>query len=79
MILKDPNEICKDCQKDCFLDGKDYFMVQHDIWKKYGVGLGLLCMSCMEERIGRKLIKDDILVCHVTTHWNPYTSKILKE
>ena len=75
----DDNWLCEDCGKDCFVGNVDYYMVKHDIWHKYGLGesRGMLCMSCIEERIGHKLTKDDILDCPLTRHYNPYTSKIL--
>lgn len=69
---------CKDCGKDCSIDDKDYYMVTFELWEKYGVGSEMLCMNCMEERIGHKLTKNDILKCPITQVFNPYTSAILK-
>jgi hypothetical protein len=47
---------CADCGE------KDYnmYMVNDDIWKKYGNDKLTLCKSCLEERMGRKLTKKDI-------------------
>ena len=47
---------CADCGE------KDYkmYMVNDDIWKKYGNDKFTLCRDCFEKRIGRKLTKDDI-------------------
>jgi hypothetical protein len=47
---------CADCGE------KDYkmYMVNDDIWKKYGNDKLTLCRDCFEKRIGRKLTKDDI-------------------
>ena len=73
----DDNWLCKDCGKDCFIDSRDYYMVTHDIWENKGVGTGMLCMDCMEDRIGHKLTKNDILPCPLTEHFNPYTKVIL--
>jgi hypothetical protein len=40
---------------------------------------GMLCMSCAESRLGRKLQKEDILVCRLTTEDNFYTGAILNQ
>lgn len=77
-ISGDNKWLCKDCGKDTFIERKDYYMVTHDLWYKFGVGNGMLCMDCIENRIGRKLTKSDILVCPLTLDYNPYTSAILK-
>jgi hypothetical protein len=73
----DDKWLCASCGKDCYLDDKDYYMVKHHLWKKHGVGSGMLCMDCMEDRLGHKLTKEDILVCPLTTHFNYYTAEIL--
>lgn len=69
--------ICKDCGKDTGIDEKDYYMVTHQVWDEYGVGKDMLCMDCMESRIGHPLNKSDILDCPLNT-MNPYTSEIMK-
>ena len=69
---------CVDCGKDTFLsNSKDYYMVTHELWKKYGVGDGMLCMDCMEDRLGHKLTTKDILDCPLNTIINDYTMQIL--
>ncbi len=75
-----PNHwFCKDCGKDTYIDEKDYYMVTEKIWKKFGLnGRGMLCMNCMELRLGRKLIKTDLRKCDLN-NWNYYTQKILNE
>jgi hypothetical protein len=35
-------------------------MVNDDIWNKYGNDKLTLCKSCLEQRMGRELTKDDI-------------------
>ena len=77
-MIEDSKSTCLDCEKDTFLDWKDYYMVNHNIWKAYGVGDGLLCMDCIEKRLGRKLTKEDILDCILTRVMNPYTKEILE-
>ena len=46
---------CQDC------GNPDYkmYMVNDDLWSKYGNSENTLCMSCLEKRIGRKLTKQD--------------------
>ena len=47
-------------------------------WKNItGKDSGMLCMNCLEDRIGRKLKKKDLMWCGVYLDWNPYTRKIL--
>lgn len=76
-IIEDEHWACVDCNKLCYDDNRDYYMVTDEIWKKQGVGDGMLCMDCMEERLGHKLTKEDILVCPLTQVGNLYTSTIL--
>lgn len=71
--------ICKGCGKDCELDNIDYYVVRDAVWKKYGVGKGMLCMDCIEKRMGRKLAKKDIEPCFVTQTLNTYTAAILNK
>lgn len=68
---------CKDCGKDCFIDPKDYYMIHTHLWDIHGCGNGMLCMDCMEDRLGHKLKKEEILPCPLTEWMNPYTKEIL--
>jgi len=81
MIKKTENIfLCVDCSIDTGLHGwgdKNYYMVTDDIWKKYGVGEQMLCIDCLEKRMGRKLTKDDFTLCQLNTQHNPYTKSIL--
>jgi len=71
--------LCVDCSKDCIIDDKDYYMIKHSLWNKIGVGDGMLCMKCLENRLGHKLKKSEILLCLLTESNNPYTKKILNK
>jgi len=51
--------------------------VTTELWEKYGVGEKMLCIGCMEDRLGHKLTKEDITDCPVNTLMNEYTIKIL--
>ena len=38
----------------------EYYMVQNDIWRVYRAGDGMLCIGCLEKRMGRKLPVNEI-------------------
>lgn len=49
---------CQDCSTDT--RGGDYYMVNDDLWAKaHPQDVGMLCMSCLETRIGRPLVAGD--------------------
>jgi hypothetical protein len=52
-------------------------MIKDELWKKYGVGYRMLCMDCIENRLGRKLQKDDLTDCPLNTEDNEYTKAII--
>lgn len=54
--------LCVDCQFDTFQN--EYYMVKDEIWP-IGMDDGMLCIDCLEKRLGRKLIKDDFTDCLV--------------
>lgn len=70
--------MCMDCGKDTWVSVKDYYMVKDCIWEKYAwdVGEGMLCVDCMEERIGHKLTKNELTLC-LLNYDNPYTREII--
>lgn len=49
---------CVDCHQDTSAI-KEYYMVTFDLWDCYGAGSGMLCIGCLEARIGRLLQPDD--------------------
>ena len=49
---------CLDCGRDT-AQMSEYYMVHNRIWKRYGVKHGMLCIGCLERRMGRKLTKLD--------------------
>ena len=55
------NRMCWDCGHDTFLLG-EWFMLFNDIWWQ-AIGLDariyMLCVGCVEERLGRKLNGND--------------------
>jgi hypothetical protein len=66
---------CQDCGD---LEYKMY-MINDDIWKKYGNKENTLCIECFEKRIGRKLTKKDFLDYKNTlaNKNNPYIYKLI--
>lgn len=78
MITTKEHWCCKDCGKDTYINNIDYYIVNHEIWEKFGVGSDMLCLNCIETRIGHKLTKKDLIDCFVNK-FNPYTNSILYE
>lgn len=37
----------------------EYYMVNKPLWISSGMDTGMLCIGCLEERIGRQLVPDD--------------------
>lgn len=57
---------CLDCKIDTSggTGINEYYMVQHALW--YSVahnGRGMLCIGCLEQRLGRQLIAVDFTDC----------------
>ncbi len=68
---------CAECDKNTHIDPKDYYMLTFELWDAIGVGDGMLCMDCVETKLGRKLQAKDILDCPLNHNMNPYTMEIL--
>jgi hypothetical protein len=64
--FKSPNNDLKKSKEerftcaDCGEQNYNMYMVNDDIWNKYGNDKLTLCKSCLEQRMGRELTKDDI-------------------
>lgn len=50
--------VCGDCDYNTHL-GQEYYVVQDHIWELHGNGDGLLCIGCLERRLGRQLTAAD--------------------
>jgi hypothetical protein len=52
--------LCRDCQLDTIAHGH-YYVVDDALWASTGLGPhgGMLCLPCLERRIGRKLRLED--------------------
>jgi hypothetical protein len=45
---------CQDCPQDTL--GGDYYMVHNELWHRvHPNGAGMLCLPCLEKRVGRRL------------------------
>jgi hypothetical protein len=56
--MTDPQPMDFSCA-DCGYDYDEYYMVHDDIWQTHGVGDGMLCIGCLEKRLGRQLCRQD--------------------
>lgn len=51
---------------DCHVDTKDageYYMVRHPVWRQSRAGGAMLCIGCLEVRLGRPLGYRDFIAC----------------
>ena len=58
------NRHCKDCGVHTSRIG-EYYMVKDGVWADAGgspeFGWGMLCIGCLEKRLGRQLVSTDFL------------------
>lgn len=53
--IRETNQwLCTDCQK-CTACRGEYYWVKNNIWQRFGAGNGMLCLNCLENRLGRNL------------------------
>jgi hypothetical protein len=50
--------LCRSCGINTDRIG-EYYMVHNELWKCAGLGNGMLCIRCLERRLGRRLHKRD--------------------
>jgi Protein of unknown function len=56
---RDSNWLCLDCRKDTF---DEYYFVHNHLWRRAvdkSQRHGMLCLSCLQLRLGRPLMRDD--------------------
>lgn len=55
---------CRDCSIHTSSIG-EYYMVTNQVWEEAGgsteFGWGMLCIGCLEKRLGRQLVSTDFL------------------
>jgi hypothetical protein len=65
------NDFCLDCRNDTasLTNGAfEYYMVHNALWAKANPQInGMLCVGCLENRIGRQLMSDDFTDMPINT------------
>jgi hypothetical protein len=67
---------CVDCRKDTNKSG-EYYMVRDEVWAASGITPhgGMLCLRCLERRIGREInIEDFTAQCPTLKAWNKHVA-----
>ena len=75
-MMKDRSSfLCLDCGVDTGAIDEDY-MVTHELWARVNPGGdGMLCIGCLEKRLGRELTPDDFWLNSVSS---PKSERLLK-
>jgi hypothetical protein len=62
------NEHCADCGVNTF-EANEYYMVHNSVWGAAGMEMesGMLCIGCLEERLGRQLTSSDFIDAPINT------------
>lgn len=47
--------VCNDCQKET----DDSYMIHNELWASLGLTHGIMCVLCLEKRLGRQLTASD--------------------
>jgi hypothetical protein len=61
----DNNWLCLDCGKDTLHSKGDYYMLRNRLWRQLvprEQRHGMLCLACVESRLGRPLVSEDFRV-----------------
>lgn len=61
---------CLDCGVSTLENG-EYYMVTDEVWLEEvaAIDSGMLCIGCLEERLGRRLTKDDFILAPINDGW----------
>jgi hypothetical protein len=49
---------CSDCRVNTDIVG-EYYMVSDEVWQSARIDSGMLCIGCLEGRLGRRLVRSD--------------------
>lgn len=73
--------LCHDCGYNTLESNKDYYMVHNEVWQRYGLGQqpGMLCVSCLEMRMGHPLLAHQLTAAPINTLLNPFTRSLLQK
>ena len=73
---------CMDCHRDTSCAGlKEYYMVQFDMWNDLtnkNERDRMLCIGCLEDRLGRVLKSDDFTDCPLNRETNNKSARLCK-
>lgn len=61
---------CCDCKVDT-LAGREYYMLTQKTWKQTGLKAGILCIGCVEKRMGRELRPRDFTSAPINAIFPP--------
>jgi hypothetical protein len=62
---------CLDCSRDTAV-AREYYMVRKKLWLAANPsGKGMLCVGCLEKRLGRRLTPTDFTDCLLNTEFSP--------
>lgn len=67
--------LCVDCGVDTG-EVHEYYMVADDLWAAAGDVPGMLCIGCLETRLGRMLTRDDFTGAPVNADLWPQSSRL---
>jgi hypothetical protein len=73
------SSICLDCHIDTMFILFEYYVVYNEIWKQATEKherLSMLCIGCLEKRLGRKLCKDDFKNCPVNKRFERKSQRL---
>ena len=78
-FIDSTGHLCRDCGYNTLESDKDYYLVHDAIWQRYGLGQqpGMLCVNCLEKRMGHPLLADQLTGAPINTLLNPFTRSLL--
>ena len=65
--MTDPRSPADFACHDCGNDFDEYYLVHDHVWNASGLSKdgGMLCVGCLEKRLGRRLCRDDFTECEI--------------
>lgn len=69
--------LCVDCGIDTWEIG-EYYMIHKPLWLTHGADQGMLCIGCLEDRIGRRLTSADFTDYPINRDTTEYRSPRLR-